>query len=179
MTNEPDNLGEQQLERVARYLDGERIDLSPAELAVARDLQAAQASVGPALNADQGADIAVARARRQLQAASAHRLQPRRLAVRIVTLTAAAAAAVVLLALALRNAPTPTTSAPGNDQIASKPVTPSPNYASVDVDAWLSDVTDDQTDPMTVLSVMTMDDHDLRQMADNSALEWIELDPDT
>jgi hypothetical protein len=108
-------LDEEQYERIARWLDGQKLELTAAELAAAEDIRQTEAQVGPALKAPMP-PAAVRRARQRMIAAMA---QPPLRLWRVAAFAAASAAAAVLLAtLVWRQAPPPTPPGP-TAQVAS------------------------------------------------------------
>jgi len=89
-------LNDEQYDRVGRYLDGQSVELSAAELAVAEDIRQAEQAVGGMLDVPVPPG-AMDRARRRVWAELARR---RRLVVRFAW-PAAAVAAAILLAVAV------------------------------------------------------------------------------
>ena len=90
------NLNDEQLERIARYLDGEPVDLTPQERPFAERFAADERTIGELLEAPAPA-AAMARAGRRLRAA----VVPVRRPLRLVSAVGLAAAAAILLAAAL------------------------------------------------------------------------------
>lgn len=97
------NMNEQQYERIARWLDGEAVDLTAAEQAVAQELRRDEAAIAEAMTDVKTPLAAMARARRRMTAAAGGR---RVLHLAFGAVGAAAAAAIVLAATMLWT-PTP------------------------------------------------------------------------
>ncbi len=87
-------LNEQQYERIAQWLDGADVELTPAEFSAAEEIRQGEANLAKALNAGAPA-AAMARAKRRTLAALA---SPTQRSFWIRRLTAGAAAAIVLIA---------------------------------------------------------------------------------
>jgi hypothetical protein len=90
-------LSEQQYERVARWLDGERIDLSAQEMAAGGEIRRGEASLVAALGVEMPPQVL----RRVQKRIVAELARPAHRPVRIGFVTATAAAAALLLAAGL------------------------------------------------------------------------------
>ncbi len=86
-------LNEQQYQRVARFLDGEPLELTPQERTVALDIRADMETLG-VLKQIQPSSVAMAMARKRMAGELA---RPGRRGLRIACFAAAAAAAAILL----------------------------------------------------------------------------------
>jgi hypothetical protein len=96
-------LNERQYERVARWLDGEDVELAPLERAAAEEIRRDEAAIAIALDAFPPTETR-RRAHRRLAAALAH---PRIGWWRVAAAAAAAAAAVLIVVAFTRKAPQP------------------------------------------------------------------------
>jgi len=95
-----ERLNEEQYERIARWLDGEDLELSAAERGAAEEIRRAEAGLAQALKVS-APPAAINRARRRIIAAMAH---PRVRLWRVGAFAAASAAAAVLLTVLLWHA---------------------------------------------------------------------------
>ena len=103
-------LRSEQYERIALRLDGEAVDLTAEELAAAREIQAGEAALQRSLGAPAVPARALARARRQLRAATGRRIAVRARFVGVAAAGVAIAAAIVVAwAIRLHGPPAPPT----------------------------------------------------------------------
>ena len=143
------DMNEKQYERIARYLDGENIVLSPDERAVAEELHHTEALVGKALNVALPAD-ALQRALRQRHVSVQFRSR-RTLRFILPAAAAVAAAAIVLLAFSLLWKPLPQAGLP---DLAQETIVPRP---SADVPV---------SDMINSLKAVSSLDQDLNQLTE-------------
>jgi hypothetical protein len=96
-------LNRDQYERIGRWLDGEALDLSPEERAVAREVQAGEAALKAIMGEPSVPARAMARAARRMDAAlaapAARRRIPRGRYVAVAASGAAVAAAIVIVSI--------------------------------------------------------------------------------
>ncbi len=109
-----------QYERIGLWLDGEAVELTPEEQAVAREIRAGEASLAGAMGAAAVPGKAMRRARRAIRSAAGRRWAVRARFVAVAG-AGAAVAATILVAWAIR-LQTATTPAPGRES---------------DMDAWV------------------------------------------
>jgi hypothetical protein len=98
-------LTEQQFERIARWLDGQELDLTAPERAAAEDLRRLEAQTGALLDVALPPEAMVRARRRMLQELAGRRRRTLRWAG--VLGAAAAAAAAIIVVLSLRPGPPP------------------------------------------------------------------------
>lgn len=146
------NREDQQLDRVARYLDGELLELSSEERALAQEIEGHEAMLSRAMGGDIGPSaMAMNRARRRMTAALAAPVTHKFGVLRIGSLVAAAAAAVLVISVLLPPPATQTVREGSGLDLLPPAVRQSP------------------TELMNVMSVMSLDNDQLDQPDNGTA----------
>ncbi len=169
------NMNEQQYERIARWLDGETIELTPAEQAVAQEIRGDEAAIAETMTDVQTPLAAMARARRRMTAAAGGAGQ-RVIRLAFGAMGAAAAAAVVLAVSLVWTQPKPLV-APGatNHDIPAEvwigAMTPSTQMEAI---AALSDSIDRLASEVATSKSALPVDHEIESIQDELNDFWQE-----
>lgn len=94
MTNMTNEINQESMERIARWLDGEQVTLSPQEQSLAGQVQTDQSRLGEALEGLVAPQAAIDRARRRVGAQLA---APKRRNLKLLVVRSMAAAAALLI----------------------------------------------------------------------------------
>lgn len=162
---------DEQYERVARWLDGDAVELTAAESALAEEIRAEEARLGDALQAAPPM-VAMARARVRMIAAAA---RPRWHAVRWGLSGAAAAAAVLVAASLLWWGGAQPQRMPGGAPLTADMLSEAymPESQNVDLDLIADELSDMQAE-MVVGLPATRDDAEMDVLQDMVDLFWLE-----
>jgi hypothetical protein len=150
---ENEEINSQSLERIAQYLDGEKIVLSPEERLLAAEIDCDQRALAGRLDDVRIPPGVIDRIRRQTRAQA---LKPVRRLFRVVSWSAAAAAVLVACMFVWQGLH-PVATGPGGPIAITPPAGPENPLISMANDAAAT-----ESDKVDLISCMTMDNEDLK-----------------
>jgi hypothetical protein len=159
---ENEKINSQSLERIAQYLDGQKIVLSPEEHLLAAEIDCDQRALAGRLDDVQVPVGMMDRIRRQTRA---QLLKPARRLFQVVSWSAAAAA-VLVACLFIWQGLHPAVTGPGSPMVTTPPAGPENPLVSLANDAATT-----ESDKVDLISCMTMDNEDLKVAIEQTSPE--------
>ena len=159
---ENEEINPRSLERIAQYLDGEKIVLSPEEQLLAAEIDCDLRALAGRLDDVRIPPGMIDRIRRQTRAQA---IKPVRRLFRVVTWSAAAAA-VLVACLFIWQGLHPAATGPGGQIVTNPPTGPENPLISMANDAATT-----ESDKVDLISCMTMDSEDLKLAIEQTSPE--------